>query len=152
MSVNDLLRSVEAIRPILVEEAPKCERDRRMTTRAFHALRDIGLFTIHTPKRFGGIELHPTDCLRVWEAVGRIDASIGWNAFMTHGGVPPMAAWLTEEGVNQIYDDGIPTMAGVLTPALLTEKVDGGWKITGTAPFASGCNNVDWFLIPMHHE
>src|SRR4051812_11831469 len=88
VTVTDLLASVNDIRPVLLEEAPKCEMERRVTPRAFQALRDAGMFTLHAPKRFGGLEAHPIDCLRIWEAIGRIDSSIAWNAFMTHAGVP----------------------------------------------------------------
>jgi len=151
-SVNDLLLSVEKIRPILLEEASECEQQRRVTERAYQALRDAGLFKIIAPKRFGGLEMHPTDALKIWEAIARIDASIGWNAFMTHAGVPPFAAWLSERAVQEVYADGIPTMAGVFAPPLGTERVKGGWRITGTSPFASGCQNVDWYVVPMSHE
>jgi indole-3-acetate monooxygenase len=151
-TVDVLLEAVNDIRPVLLEEAPKCEAERRVTPRAFQALRDAGIFTLHAPKRFGGLELNPTDMMRIWEAIGRIDSSIAWNAFMTHAGVPPFAAWLPEEGVREVFADGLPAMAGVLTPPLKTERVDGGWRATGRAPFGSGCQNVDWLVIPMSHE
>jgi alkylation response protein AidB-like acyl-CoA dehydrogenase len=151
-TVDDLLGAVSDIRPVLLEEAPKCEAERRVTPRAFQALREAGLFTLHAPKRFGGLEVHPTDMLRIWEAIGRIDSSIAWNAFMTHAGVPPFSAWLPEEGVRAVYADGVPTMAGVFAPPLKTERVDGGWRASGTSPFGSGCQNVDWLIIPMSHE
>ena len=86
ITVNDLLELVEDIRSVLLEEAPKCEKERRVTPRAFQALRDAGMFTLHAPKRFGGLEMHPIGCMRIWEAIGRIDSSIAWNAFMTHAG------------------------------------------------------------------
>jgi alkylation response protein AidB-like acyl-CoA dehydrogenase len=152
MTVDDMLQSVEAIRPILIEEAPKCEQERRVTTRAFQALRDAGVFRLHAPKRFGGLEAVPAECLTIWEAIGRIDASIGWNAFMTHAGVPPFAAWLPESGVQEIFGEGMPVMAGVFAPPLQTEKVEGGWRVTGTAPFGSGCHNADWYIVPTSHE
>jgi indole-3-acetate monooxygenase len=152
VTADDLLGSVNQIRPILLEEAPKCETERRVSPRAFQALRDAGMFTMHAPKRFGGLELHPTDCMRVWEAIGRIDSGIAWNAFMTHAGVPPFSAWLSEEAVREVYADGIPTMAGVFAPPLKTQRVEGGWRATGTSPFGSGCQNVDWLVIPMSHE
>jgi alkylation response protein AidB-like acyl-CoA dehydrogenase len=151
-TVDVLLGAVNDIRPVLLEEAPKCEAERRVTPRAFQALRDAGVFTLHAPKRFGGLEMHPTDMMRIWEAIGRIDSSIAWNAFMTHAGVPPFSAWLPEEGVREVYADGVPTMAGVLAPPLKTERVEGGWRATGTSPFGSGCQNVDWLVIPMSHE
>ena len=147
--VDELLHSVNSIRPVLLEEAPKCEIERRVTRRAFEALRDAGMFTMHTPTRFGGLELHPSDCMRVWEALGRIDSGIAWNAFMNHAGVPPFSAWLSEEGVSEVYAHGTPSMAGVLAPPLKTERVEGGWRATGTSPFGSGCQNVDWLVIPL---
>src|SRR5262245_54671701 len=107
VTADGLLDSVTAIRPILLEEAPKCEMERRVTPRAFQALRDAGMFALQAPKRFGGLELHPIECLRIWEAIGRIDSAIAWNAFMTHAGVPPLAAWLPEKGVRAVYADGI---------------------------------------------
>jgi alkylation response protein AidB-like acyl-CoA dehydrogenase len=152
VTTTDLIDAVSDIRAVLLEEAPKCEIERRVTPRAFQALRDAGLFTLHAPKRFGGLELHPIDCMRIWEAVGRIDSSIAWNAFMTHAGVPPFAAWLSEAGVREVYADGIPSMAGVLAPPLQAERVEGGWRATGSAPFGSGCQNVDWLLVPLTHE
>ena len=152
MIVAEFLEAIEAIRPVLLEEAPKCEQERRVTARAFQALRSAGLFTMQAPKRFGGLEMHPTASLKVWEALGRIDSSIAWNAFMVHGGVAPFSAWLPEEGIRAVYADGIPTIAGALAPPLRTERVVGGWRISGTAPFASGCHNVDWFGLPLSHE
>jgi alkylation response protein AidB-like acyl-CoA dehydrogenase len=152
VTADDILGSVNDIRPVLLEEAPKCETERRVTPRAFQALRDAGVFTIHAPKRFGGLELHPTDCMRIWEAIGRIDSSIAWNAFMTHAGVQPFSAWLPEDGVSEVFADGIPDMAGVLAPPLTAQRVEGGWRASGTAPFGSGCQNADWLLLPMTHE
>lgn len=43
-------------------------------------------------------------------------------------------------------------MAGVLAPPLKTERVAGGWRASGTSPFGSGCQNVDWLVIPLAHE
>lgn len=152
-TTNDILASIEALRPVLLEEAPKCEQERRLTQRAFDALRQSGVFELHAPKKFGGLEAHPVECLKVWETLGRIDASIGWNAFMTHVGVPPFAAWLPENGIREIFATGtLPIMAGVFAPPLRTERVEGGWRVTGTSPFGSGCQNADWYVVPMSHE
>jgi alkylation response protein AidB-like acyl-CoA dehydrogenase len=151
MQLDAILKAVDGIRPILLEEAPKCELERRVTQRAVDTLRDCGLFKLLAPKRFGGFEMHPTECLQIWEALARIDSSIAWNAFMTHGGVAPFSAWLNEAGVSEVYRDGIPIVAGVLAPPLQTNRVEGGWRVSGTAPFGSGCHNADWFVVPLSH-
>ena len=54
--------------------------------------------------------------------------------------------------MREVYADGIPTMAGVFAPPLKTQRVEGGWRATGTSPFGSGCQNVDWLVLPMTHE
>ena len=151
-TISEILMSIEAVRPVLLEEAPKCQQERRLTPRAFDALRQTGVFSLHAPKKYGGMEAHPVECLKAWEALGRIDASIGWNAFMTHAGLPPFAAWLSERGIREIFADGsMPVISGAFTPPLQTEKVEGGWRVNGTAPFGSGCHNAAWYLVPMSH-
>ena len=57
MQLDAILKAVDGIRPILLEEAPKCELERRVTQRAVDTLRDCGLFKLLAPKRFGGFDV-----------------------------------------------------------------------------------------------
>jgi len=52
---------------------------------------DAGLFAMLAPKAYGGLELHPVEVMRVWEAVVRIDSSAAWNPVMNQG-IPGYAA------------------------------------------------------------
>jgi hypothetical protein len=118
-TVDVLLDAVSDIRPVLLEEAPKCEAERRITPRAFQALSDAGVFTLYAPKRFGGLEMHPTDMMRIWS--DRFQHRV--ECLHDPCGVPPFAAWLPEVGVREVYADGIPTMAGGLAPPPKTKRV-----------------------------
>jgi alkylation response protein AidB-like acyl-CoA dehydrogenase len=146
-----LLEAVETMRPILTECAQQAEADRVPGSAAYQAMYDAGLFAMLAPERYGGFELHLTECLRIWEAVARIDASAAWNLVMNQG-IANYAAWLPEAGVKELFADGIPTVAGALHPPAHARRVEGGWRVTGQVPFGSGCHRAQWLAMPALEE
>ena len=102
-----LIDAVEALRPILTEDAERAEVDRVPTAAAYQAMYDAELFAMLAPRRYGGFELHPAECLRVWEAVARIDASAAWNLVMNQA-IANYAAWLPEAGVKNCSQTASP--------------------------------------------
>ena len=91
--------------------------------------------------------MHPSECMRVWEAVAHIDASAAWNLVMNQG-IANYAAWLPEAGVKELFAAGIPTIAGALHPPARARRVEGGWRVTGQVPFGSGCHCAQWLAMP----
>lgn len=151
MTPNDitskLLGEVERLRPLLAEQAPSNEEQLRVTPTAYQAMFDAGLFSMLQPKAHGGLELHPVEAMRVWESVARIDSAAAWNLVMNQANMS-FAAWLQADGAAEVFRDGPTTVAGVLNPPGAAVRDDGGWRITGRYPFASGCHNVEWILVP----
>jgi alkylation response protein AidB-like acyl-CoA dehydrogenase len=151
MAISDvtrtLLDAVERIRPILEAHAARAETDRRLSTEAYDAMYQAGLFAMLAPKAYGGLELHPVQTMRVWEAVGHIDPASAWNLVMNQA-IAAYAAWLPAEGARELFKDGPTTVAGALHPPQPARRVDGGWRVTGQVPFASGCHNAKWLGIP----
>jgi alkylation response protein AidB-like acyl-CoA dehydrogenase len=74
-TLSDLLGAVERIGPLIAEHAAAAEADRQLSGAVYQAMYDAGLFAMLAPKAYGGLELHPADCIQVWEAVVRIDAA-----------------------------------------------------------------------------
>lgn len=142
-----LLRAVERIRPIIEEHAESAEADRRLPDAVYAAMYQAGLFAMHAPKAHGGLELHPVEAMQVYEAVARIDSAAAWNLLMNQG-ISAYAAWLPAEGAGELFRDGPPTTAGALHPPAAARRVEGGWRITGRVPFASGCHNARWLAMP----
>jgi len=62
------------------------------------------------------------------------------------------SAWLPPKGVAELFAGGIPTIAGALHPPAKAVRVDGGWRITGQVPFASGCHHTQWLVMPAQEE
>jgi alkylation response protein AidB-like acyl-CoA dehydrogenase len=55
---------------------------------------------------------------------------------------------LSKEGAKELYGDGPTTIAGAFFPPGSATQVEGGWQITARVPFASGCDNSRWFVMP----
>lgn len=143
----DLLQQVARIKPILNEHAASAEANRQLSPVAYDAMYVAGLFTMLAPKTYGGLELHPVETMRVWEAVARIDSAAAWNLVMNQA-IASYAAWLPAEGAQELFNNGPPTVAGALNPPAAAMRVEGGWRITGQCPFGSGCHNAQWLAMP----
>ncbi len=146
-ATESLLTAVETIRPKLLADAQQAETERAPTAATYQAMYDAGLFAMLAPRRYGGLELHLGECMRVWEAVARIDASAAWNLVMNQG-IANYAAWLPEAGVKELFATGVPTIAGALHPPARARRTEGGWRITGQVPFGSGCHHAQWLAMP----
>jgi alkylation response protein AidB-like acyl-CoA dehydrogenase len=149
--LNVLLAAIERIGPLIREHAAAAEADRQLSRSVYRAMYDAGLFGMLAPKAYGGLELHPGDCIQAWEAIARIDAAAAWNLVMNQA-VAAFSAWLPPKGIAELYAGGIPTMAGALHPPGKAVRVDGGWRITGQVPFGSGCHHAQWLAMPAKEE
>lgn len=146
-TVQEVLDEVEVIRPVLEKHAGDAEASRRPAPEAWEALRRAGLFTLLAPQAYGGLELPITDVMAVWEAVARIDSAAGWNLVMSSV-VACFAAFLPADGAREVFAEGPTTAAGALFPPGRALRVDGGWRVTGRVPFASGCHLAAWSVMP----
>jgi alkylation response protein AidB-like acyl-CoA dehydrogenase len=150
-TVSDLLGAIERIAPVIAENARAAEADRHLSDAVYQAMYDAGLYAMLAPRAYGGMELHPAHCLRVWEAVARIDAAAAWNLVMNQA-IAAYSAWLPPKGVAELFAGGLPTIAGALHPPAKAVRVDGGWRITGQVPFASGCHHTQWLVMPAQED
>ena len=150
-TITDLLASIESIRPLIGEHAAAAEANRQLSSEVYRAMEDAGLFGMLAPRAHGGLELHPADCIRAWEAIARIDAAASWNLVMNQA-IAGYIAWLPPAGVAELYADGIPTVAGALNPPGKAVRVEGGWRITGQVPFGSGCHHARWLAMPAKED
>ena len=150
-ALNGLLAAIERIGPLITDHAAAAEADRQLSGTVYQAMYDAGLFGMLAPKAYGGLELHPAECIQAWEAIARIDSAAAWNLVMNQA-VAAFSAWLPPKGIAELYANGIPTMAGALHPPGKAVRVNGGWRITGQVPFGSGCHHAQWLAMPAKEE
>lgn len=145
-STLDVLRQIEAIRPIIEEHATIGELNRDLAAPVFDAFRSSGLLRLAVPASHGGLELDPVAALDVFEAMGRIDGSAAWVLNQQYA-VSLLAAW-AGAGIDEFFADPDAHFSGVFWPPGAAVRVDGGFRVTAKVGFASGCSRADWFLAP----
>ena len=137
-----VLAAIERLRPVIEACRDSAERDRRLPDELMAAMRDAGLFRLWLPREYGGEELELLPYLEAVEALSRIDAAAGWTLANT-GTSAVQAAFLPEAGAREIFAGGALT-GGSITPRGRAVPVEGGYRVTGQWPLASGCHSADW--------
>jgi indole-3-acetate monooxygenase len=148
MTTQDLLAAVKSIQPLIEAHAAEAEANRQLSSVVYDAMYRANLFAMSAPRARGGLELHPVESMQVWEAIARIDSAAAWNLVMNQG-IAAYAAWLPAEGADDLFSQGVPTIAGALFPSGQAIRVAGGWRVTGQVSFGSGCQNAQWLAMPM---
>ncbi|WP_374438957.1 acyl-CoA dehydrogenase family protein [Pseudomonas panipatensis] len=104
--------------------------------------KQVGIYRAATPRCFGGDALPPAEFLRLIERIAEADGSAGWVA--SFGSASTYLAALPRETLAELYADGPDLVfAGGLFPIQPAEPVQGGWSVSGTWKFASGCKGAD---------
>jgi alkylation response protein AidB-like acyl-CoA dehydrogenase len=126
-------RAAEIIAPL----APQIEASRGLPKEALDALVSSGVFALAIPRVYGGGEASITTLIDALETIARADGSAGWLAMIvsTSG---TMSMLIDDAEAKAIYGKGAIT-CGVTAPMGMATKVDGGYRVTGRWPFASGC-------------
>jgi alkylation response protein AidB-like acyl-CoA dehydrogenase len=80
-----LLANIRELAPAITARAADIEAARRIPLDLVDALRSIGVFRMFVPESHGGLELDLPAALEVFEALARIDGSLGWTATIGSG-------------------------------------------------------------------
>jgi alkylation response protein AidB-like acyl-CoA dehydrogenase len=143
-----LLAAVERISGVVAAGAEEGERLRTLPAATVQAFRDSGLLALKVPESLGGIEADPVTQLEVLEAVTRLDASAGWCLMVATTAIGLPAGFLPDAAVKTLVPDGrVPTAAVAIAAAGGAAPVDGGYRLTGRWPFASGVRHAEWLAL-----
>jgi alkylation response protein AidB-like acyl-CoA dehydrogenase len=96
------------------------------------------------PTRFGGYQTSIHTYIAVMAELGRGCGSTAWVASLLN-----VCAWLAslfpERAQRDLWGDGPDTwVAGSLAPNGSARPVDGGWRVSGRWPWASGSLHAQW--------
>jgi alkylation response protein AidB-like acyl-CoA dehydrogenase len=137
---------VAEIAPLIAAEAEKAEGLGELTPAVVEALHESGLFGLILPSELGGLGLSLPDAVEVCRAIAEHDASTAWTFAILADG-PIFGRMLEPDAFAELAAGGPPLIAGTLNP--LTSRatpVDGGYRLTGTAGYASGSHHATWLM------
>ncbi len=139
----DYLARARTLGPALAAAAGEIERERELPPAIVSALIDNGMFRLLQPRFLGGAELDPMAYVAVIEEIASHDASTAWCLGQANG-CAMAAAFLDADVAEEIFGppDGIVAW-GPVGPAEL-RAVPGGFRLTGSWNFASGCHHASW--------
>ena len=142
LSRQSALDAVERLRPVIEAHRDAAEQERRVAAPVIEAMQKEGMFKLWLPKEYGGFELDFPSYLEVVRALSTIDPSVGWIQANT-GTSATQAALLPEAGAREVFGSGALT-AGSITPRGRAIPVEGGYRVSGQWPLASGCHFAEW--------
>src|SRR5262245_52935553 len=137
------LERAQQIAALIAGSAAEGERQRRLAEPAVAALHDAGLYRLLLPRALDGAELEPAGFVRVIEEVSRADASAAW-CLCQAAGCSMVTGYVTPEVAREIFGDRRAVLAWGPSPDARAVRVDGGYRVTGTFHFGSGCRQATW--------
>ena len=143
---ENVVEAAAALGPLLRELSAEHERERRLSAAAIDALRGAGIFRMGIPRALGGLESDPLTTLRVIEELAVADGATGWCANI-YLGTSTTSGLIAADAARAMFPPGADTIiAGAFAPKGRAEIVEGGYRVSGRWPFASGCEHCDWLV------
>lgn len=149
LTAADIIKNLQALGPRVEEDADEIDRIGHLTPGLREELRRAGAFRMSWPAAWGGPEMRFEDQIQAIEALAYHDASVAWNVQILldtgfYGGT------LGEDVAREIYPSMDLATAGGFFPPCRADRVDDGWRITGSWPFGSGIHSADRVVGGVH--
>lgn len=144
-NIETLEERVAELRGLIETHADAAEEQRHLSSEVARAMARAGLYRVAVPKSLGGAEAHPVDQIRLIEAVSEIHGSTGWNLMIGIENMGVLAAVYPKPLTEALYADPELIIAGSLNPLGRATRVEGGYRVSGQWPFASGIHNAHYF-------
>lgn len=142
---DDPVARARAVAPLIAAAAPRIEADRELPPELLAAIHDARLVRALIPRAIGGDEASPETYCRMMEVIARADASTAWCIGQASG-CSMAAAYVAPEVARTIWGPRDASLAwGSVGPDQVAEVVDGGYRVNGVWPFASGGRHATWF-------
>ena len=129
--------------PEIRQRRAEIEQARRLPPDVAEKLLATGLYRLSVPTDLGGCQASPLDLMRAIETVAAADGSAGWCAMVGIGN-NAVAGYMADAGAREVFADPAMPTAGIAAPAGGAVRADGGLRVSGRWPFASGITHCDW--------
>src|SRR6266545_5707795 len=143
MNTQDL---VGPVADDILRMADQVEAERCLPRPLMDRLMKAGLFSIYTPRVFGGLELPLSEALHIVEEVSRLDGSTGWTVALGFAN-DILTCMLPDESAARVLRNGSALIAGAPGFSVRAEPVEGGYCLTGQWSFCSGAPNATWMSV-----
>ena len=138
---EDALTRARRTAALLSAAADRIEAERALPADTLAALHEARLFRLLLPRSLGGDELHLKTLAEVIEVIAGADASTAWCLGQA-AGCAMAAGRLRPDVARRLFAPGDAVLAWGVGIQGRAVAVDGGYRVSGTWTFASGCANA----------
>jgi alkylation response protein AidB-like acyl-CoA dehydrogenase len=142
-----IISRATALVPLIREHAEKSSVERRVVPEVIDAFEDAGLLKLLVPERLGGLEINLRTMMEAVAEIGRGDGSTAWAAALLN-----VCTWFattfSDRAQEEMFGaDPNARACGIFSPPLKSERVDGGYVVSGRWPYASGSFAATWATL-----
>ena len=148
LTADEARRAAAALAPRLAERAAHSEQLRQVHPDTIRDLHEAGLMRLMQPARFGGSELGLEAAMDVVLELCKGCASTAWvySNLCSHSWNIGQFELQAQEDVWGSDPDALAA-TGLAFPCGKATLVDGGYRVSGKWPFASGVDASSWMLV-----
>jgi alkylation response protein AidB-like acyl-CoA dehydrogenase len=133
--------------PLIRKFAGQGSEARRVAPEVVSALEGAGLFRMLVPKRYGGMGASLCTAVEVTKEISRGDGSTGWVTTLMMVGTG-FASTFSRQAQEDVFGrNPLAKVAGTFSPGSKSERVEGGYLISGRWPYSSGSFAADWATL-----
>lgn len=142
-----LVERVTGLLPLIAASAAEAEKNRQVSVEVIDGLKQAGFFRALVPHSYGGDEGDPYDWAQACRTIARADMATAWVGGVL-GGHCYGISYFSKRAQDEVWATGPDTLVcSSLAPLGKAERVDGGVRLSGRFPFASGSDHADWAMI-----
>lgn len=134
----DCIANARALAPLITAAAPRIEANRELPADLVDKLHEARLYRMLVPRSYGGDEISPVDYVQAIEEIAKADASTAWCIGQTSV-CSTISKAMRPEVAEEIFKKnprGVLAWGPTGSGKALVDK--GGFRVSGTWPFASG--------------
>jgi alkylation response protein AidB-like acyl-CoA dehydrogenase len=143
----ELVAGASALVPLIREHAEQTSEARRVVPEVMRALEEAELFKLFVPKRYGGHGANMATGVQTIAEVARGDGSTAWAVALLN-----VCTWFattfSQDAQDEVFGQNPASkVCGIFTPGSKSERIEGGYLISGRWPYSSGSFAADWATL-----
>lgn len=145
MPSTSVIERARSLHDLVASRAASAERAVAPDADVVRAMAEAGLFSICVPQSLGGAEADPLTTIAVIDAIAQADGAAGWVLMIGVETTGIGASHFLPDTARSVFASPDVVVCGALNPVGTATRTDGGFRIRGRWPFASGSQRADWF-------
>ena len=143
-----MLERARALIPGLAERAPAATKARQIPAETIAEYHEAGILRILQPRRFGGRQGRFSLFSQIVEELTYGCASSAWVYAVLAEHQWIVAQYPEQAQIDVWGDDPLAVASSSLAPRAAAKRVaTGGWRLSGSYSFSSGCDHAQWAIL-----